>query len=86
MTEQDKQYRQNTSMSAFTFYLDDLTKLKVLQRQREDGLTSNKSKGTIAATIRVLLRLYGEGKISLSKEQIEEEYLLTTKKNKRSSL
>ncbi len=45
----DKTLREHSSMSAFTFYLDDLTKLRVLQRLKALGLDT--AKGSISATI-----------------------------------
>lgn len=73
-------------MSAFTFYLDDMTKLSTLKKLRHAGLIQDK--GAISATIRVLLNLYAANKLDaiITNDMIEEEVLLTTKKNKRSSL
>ena len=89
MNEQDKMLRERTSMKLFNFYLDDLTKLAVLKRLRLNGLDSTK-KGTFAALIRVLLRQFAETNnpewIEAVCNDVEEEYLFTTKKNKRSTL
>ena len=76
-----------TSMSMFTFYLDDMTKLTVVSRLND--ILPGAKKGTISALIRVLLREWSElppdGQEAY-KDKIEKEYLFTTKKNKRSSL
>lgn len=71
-------------MSAVTFYLDDLTKLGVLKRLRALGLDTEK--GSLSATIRVLLQEFATGTDDTITARIEEEYLFTTKKNKRSSM
>lgn len=87
MTDYEKQMiRANTSMSAFTFFLDDMTKLEVLKKLKELGI--EQKKGSLSATIRVLLSKFAKGdfdSLDLVKV-IETEYLFTTKKNKRSSL
>ena len=81
-----QQYIQASNMSAFTFYLDDMTKLKVLKKLKAAELTQEK--GTLSATIRVLLNLFADGSFDsiIVNDMIEQEILLTTKKNKRSSL
>lgn len=89
MTEQEKrEIRENSSMRAFTFMLDDVTKLEVLKKLRENGLDT--AKGTLSALIRVLLRQFAETDSPEWEEvvyqQVEEEYLFTTKKNKRSTM
>lgn len=87
MTENDKLYRENVSMRIFTFYLDDLTKLRCIKKLKELGLTE--AKGTLSALIRTLLSEFAEKEVSdLSglTDKIRAEYMLTTKKNKRSSL
>lgn len=92
MTEQErKEIREHSRMSAFTFYLDDLTKLEVLERLRALGL--NTKKGSISALIRTLLHLFATSAtstLSITEEElvraVEQEYLLTSKKNKRSTL
>lgn len=80
-------------MSAFTFYLDDETKLAV--QQRLSMIVPDAKKGALAALIRVLLRQFanlsietdvGKAILIAYKDAIEEEYLYTTKKNKRSKL
>lgn len=80
----DKVIRENSKMSAMTFYLDDLTKLRVLQRLKELGLDTEK--GSLSATIRVLLAEFASSTDDTIKSKIEAEYLFTTKKNKRSRL
>ena len=87
--EHKKELREHMSMKAFTFMLDDVTKLLVLQKLREIGLDTKK--GSISALIRVLLNHFAAtptadpAMIELAKE-VEEEYLFTTKKNKRSTM
>lgn len=76
-------------MSAFTFYLDDETKLAV--QQRLSMIVPDAKKGALAALIRVLLRdfvslPFDDHMLDYYKDAIEEEYLYTTKKNKRSKL
>ena len=80
-------------MSAFTFYLDDETKLAV--QQRLSMIVPDAKKGALAALIRVLLRQFAvmpmdnevqRAILMTYKNAIEEEYLYTTKKNKRSKL
>ena len=76
-------------MSAFTLYIDANTKLAV--QQRLSMLVPDANKGTMAALIRVLLRdfvslPFDDSLLDSYKEAIEEEYLYTTKKNKRSKL
>lgn len=89
MTEEQIAFlRENTTMKLFNFYLDDVTKLQVLQKMHTLGLDGKK--GTLAALIRVLLNEFAESDDvhhdSIIKYKVEEEYLLTTKKNKRSKL
>ena len=76
-------------MSAFTFYLDNETKLAV--QQRLSMIVPDATKGALAALIRVLLRdfmslPFDDHVFDFYKKAIEEEYLYTTKKNKRSKL
>ena len=76
-------------MSLFTLYIDENTKLAV--QQRRSMLVPDANKGTMAAPIRVLLRdfvslPFDDSLLDSYKEAIEEEYLYTTKKNKRSKL
>lgn len=76
-------------MSSFTLYIDENTKLAV--QQRLSMLVPDANKGTMASLIRVLLRdfvslPFDDSLLDSYKEAIEEEYLYTTKKNKRSKL
>lgn len=76
-------------MSSFTLYIDENTKLAV--QQRLSMLVPDANKGTMASLIRVLLRdfvslPFDDSLFDSYKEAIEEEYLYTTKKNKRSKL
>ena len=76
-------------MSSFTLYIDNNTKLAV--QQRLSMLVPDANKGTMASLIRVLLRdfvslPFDDSLLDSYKEAIEEEYLYTTKKNKRSKL
>jgi hypothetical protein len=82
----DKMIREATNMSAFTFYLDDLTKLKVIKKLK--GLGVDPKKGALSATIRVLLNEFADDAFTGNSivEKIESEYTFTTKKNNRSSL
>ena len=88
--DQEKILREVSSMSAFTFYLDDITKLKALRKLKR--LELDTKKGSLSATLRVLLNLFAEDRLvsGISNEDMVEliraEYLFTTKKNKRSSL
>ena len=87
--EHKKELREHMSMKAFTFMLDDITKLCVLQKLRLNGLDTKK--GTISALIRVLLNYFAElspddPAFELIVQKVEEEYLFTTKKNKRSTM
>ena len=90
MTNEEKlKLREHMSMKAFTFMLDDVTKLLVLQKLRENGLDTKK--GTISALIRVLLNYFtdlipDDPTFEYIVRQIEAEYTFTTKKNKRSTL
>ena len=88
MTEQEQQFRTHSKMSAFTFYLDDLTKLAVMKKLKELGLDT--AKGSLSATIRALLQDFATednaARNNYLKSKIEIEYLFTTKKNKRSTL
>lgn len=85
MTEQEQQLRENSRMSAFTFYLDDITKLKVIRKLKQMSLDT--MKGSISATIRVLLSNFADSQPDYKLcEQIKQEYILTTKKSKRSTL
>ena len=71
-------------MRQFNFYLDDDTRLAVLQKLEEQGIHTEK--GALAATIRTLLRLYADGTITIPAGLIEQEYTYTTTKNKRSKM
>ena len=78
----------HTKMKQFTFYLDDMTKLMVLQKLNEFCPSTNK--GTISALIRVLLNNFASCTdtdfLECVMDEVQKEYLLTTKKNKRSTL
>jgi len=76
--------REHSKMSLFSLYIDDETKLQALLKLKEIGLDTKK--GSLSATIRVLLRGFVDGTIQVLPTTIEQEYLFTTKKNKRSSL
>lgn len=89
MTNEEITYiRENTTMKLFNFYLDDVTKLKVLQKIQSLGI--NGQKGTLAALIRVLLNEFAESDDlhhdEIIKYKVQDEYRLTTKKSKRSKL
>lgn len=87
-SEQKNELREHMSMRAFTFYLDDITKLEVLTKLRENGC--DQKKGTLAALIRVLLSEFAAATDPTYTNSIfckvEQEYLFTTKKNKRSNM
>lgn len=87
--EHKKELREHMSMKAFTFMLDDVTKLLVLQKLKENGLDTKK--GTISALIRVLLNHFADlipddPTFEYIVRKVEEEYIFTTKKNKRSTM
>ena len=87
--EHKRELREHMSMKAFTFMLDDVTKMLVLQKLRENNLDTKK--GTISALIRVLLNSFtdlipDDPTFEYIVQQVEEEYLFTTKKNKRSTM
>lgn len=89
MTEEQIKYlRENTTMKLFNFYLDDVTKLMVLQKMRDLGLDGKK--GTFSALIRVLLNEFAQNDDvhidEIIKYKVQDEYILTTRKNKRSKL
>lgn len=90
MTQMDKNaLREHMTMKAFTFYLDDITKLCVIQKLKSNGLDTKK--GTLAALIRVLLSNFAEmdpndPEFVQILEQTKLEYIFTTKKNKRSTM
>ena len=89
MTDNERELREHMTMKLFSFYLDDLTKVKVLHKLTELGLDTKK--GTLSALIRVLLTYFAElinddSTLEYILRQIEEEYVLTTKKNNRSKL
>lgn len=67
-------------MRQFVFYLDDDTKQRAIEKLPATN------KGALAPLIRLLLRLYIEGKITVDPASIEREYMYTTKKNKRSKM
>lgn len=87
--EKTKELRTHSRMKAFTFYIDDFTKVKVLNKLSRTGCDT--AKGTMSALLRVLLNYYAElPDDDLTTNQINKlvvgEYLFTTKKNKRSTL
>jgi hypothetical protein len=86
--EQKKRLREVSNMKAFTFYLDDITKMECLTKLKELGVDTKK--GSLSALIRVLLTEFAENDNTLYDEyvatRVQEEYLFTTKKNKRSTL
>lgn len=83
-----KELRTVSAMKAYTLYIDDITKLEVLKKLKTIGMDT--AKGSLAATIRVMLSLFAGDKLGISDDEmaalIADEYLFTTKKNKRSSL
>lgn len=81
---EDKIIRENMSMDQMSFYLDKLTKLRVLKRLQALGLDTKK--GSISATIRVLLADFANSTDNSIAKRIQEEYLFTTTKNKRSTM
>lgn len=87
--KQKQELRENMTMKTFNFYLDDVTKLQVLTRLRELGM--DQKKGTMSALIRVLLTYFTElidddPTLEYIIQKVNEEYVFTTKKNKRSSM
>jgi hypothetical protein len=86
--EQKKTLRENSSMKAFTFMLDDVTKLEVLTRLKEGGCDTKK--GSVSALIRVLLTHFAttddDDFLEFVFDEVHKEYLFTTKKNKRSTM
>jgi hypothetical protein len=87
--EEKRELREHMSMKAFTFMLDDVTKMLVLRKLREAGLDSEK--GTISALIRVLLHYFtdlipDDPTFEYIVREVENEYTFTTKKNKRSTM
>lgn len=81
--------REYMTMKAFTFYLDDITKLCVMQKLKNNGLDTKK--GSLAALIRVLLGNFADmdptsPEFTLILAQVNDEYIFTTKKNKRSTM
>lgn len=87
--EQKRELREHMSMKAFTFMLDDVTKLLVLQKLRKNKLDTKK--GTMSALIRVLLNYFvsliqDDPTLEYIVQEVEKEYLFTTKKNKRSTM
>jgi hypothetical protein len=89
ITDKDRELREHMRMKQFTFMLDDVTKLKVLQKLKENGLETKK--GSMSALIRVMLNQFCEMNedgiaFNLLLQEVEKEYLFTTKKNKRSTM
>lgn len=87
-TEEKHKLREHIRMSQFNFMLDDLTKLEALKKLKENGLDTKK--GTLSALIRVLLAQFAESDspewIEYTCHLVRQEYLFTTKKNKRSTM
>lgn len=89
MTDDERKLREHTTMKLFNFYLDDLTKQKVMQKLKANGVETEK--GAIASVIRVLLNYFanlpdGDTLSDYIIEGVTLEYTFTTKKNKRSRL
>lgn len=89
MTDEEKRFvREHTTMKICNFYLDDLTKLEVLQKLKALGLSEER--GVFSALIRSLLQIFASDEFAdldpLVKETIKKEYVLTIKKNRRSKL
>jgi hypothetical protein len=89
ITDKDRELREHMSMNAFTFMLDDITKVKVLRQLREHGLDTKK--GSLSALIRVLLNEFADmpdddPNLAYILQEVNKEYLFTTKKNKRSTM
>lgn len=90
LTEEERKFlRENSSMKAFMFYLDNFTKLEVMEKLKEKGLDTKK--GTLSALIRVLLKYFADlidddPTLEYLVEKVKEEYVFTTKKNKRSAM
>ena len=86
--DEKKAIREISRMKAFTFYLDDVTKLECIKRLREKGLDT--AKGTLSALIRVLLSIFAEMDdeqlLDTIVERVQDEYTFTTKRNKRSTM
>jgi len=83
----DKEGRELETMERYTIGIDLGTRLRVAQKLKEMGLDTPKfRKGTQAALIRCLLRLWSAGSFYVPKEIIEQEYTYTASKNKRSNL
>jgi len=90
-------YVNATGMSAFTMWIDDITKLGALKRMRRMGVQCPER--SMAALIRVLINEFAkDGDTSVIpaqensqierqiKDLIDKEYILTAGKNKRSNL
>ena len=87
--EQIKELRTHMTMKTFNFKLDNVTKLLVIQKLKSAGVENDK--GSISALIRVLLNYFVElipddPTFEYMIEKVQEEYIFTTKKNKRSSM
>lgn len=86
MSEMD--LREHARMKLTAFYLDDITKLAILTKLRELGISAEK--GALSATIRVLLKDFANSnnpeRDAKLIQDIQAEYTFTTKKNKRSTL
>ena len=90
MTEPEKNaLREISAMKPFMFYLDDVTKLEVMKKLREQGCDTKK--GSLSALIRVLLSEFaamadGDERLDKLIAKVQEEYIFTTKRNKRSTM
>lgn len=88
----DQELREIITMKPFPFFLDDVTRLKVLQKLQSIGLAGQQySKGLLSATCRALLNCWANDALNMmqypySRQMIEAEYVFTTKKNKRSNM
>lgn len=87
--EEKKVIREASSMRIFNFYLDDVTKVSVLAKLREQGCDTQK--GALSALIRVLLNEFtiipdGDERLDRIIAKVQEEYIFTTRRNKRSAL
>lgn len=87
-TINEQELREHSKMSLFNLYLDDVTKLKAIEKMKNFGIDTKK--GSLSALIRVLLnRFVEEDNFFVNSDicdQVRYEYNFTTKKNKRSTL
>lgn len=72
----------------FNFYLDD--EMKVTATTKIEGLCGKQEKGQLASLIRVMLKIFvnckDEALLNEIANEVQNEYELTTKKNKRSRM